>query len=108
MAAMTPAVFAFAVGLTLAGLVACIVEIATGSPVLFAEPPLSRRRLALSLVLTALAGPFMLGNEALAARADGRIGRVRLATFTLVAGTWALALGVLSVALAGRLFVLLG
>jgi len=94
--------FAFAAGLTVSGMGATLAQIISGEPVGFVEPYLARRRILRSLALTALAGPFMLGNDALRAFASGRIGRVRLGTFALVAATWALALGVLVIALAAE------
>lgn len=107
MNAVGPALFAFLAGLTLAGIVATIVEIVTEAPVCFAEPHLSPRRIARSVALTAIAGPFMLGNEALAAYDRGTINKARLSVYMMVAGAWALALGVLTVSLATALANLL-
>ncbi|MBX3579847.1 MAG: hypothetical protein KF723_21810 [Rhizobiaceae bacterium] len=107
MGSLAPALFAFLAGLTVAGLVATLVEIATRVPVAFAEPHLSPRRIVRSVALTAVAGPYMLGNEALDAFHRGTINAVRLATYAMVAATWALALGVLVLSLASSVLDLL-
>lgn len=107
MASIAPALFAFLAGLTVAGIISTLVEIATRVPVAFAEPHLSPRRIVRSVALTALAGPYMLGNEALDAFRRGTINAARLATYTMVAGTWALALGVLLLSLASAMLDLL-
>lgn len=94
--------FAFVAGLTLSGLVGSVMQIATGLPLSFAEPYVSSRHLLRSLVSTASAGPFMLGNDALAAWRGGRSSWLVLASCLLTAFIWALSIGILAVDLAAH------
>lgn len=103
MEAIAPAAFAFLVGLTVAGIVATLTEIVTDEPLCFAEPHLSPSRIVRSVALTAVAGPFMLGNEALSAFRRGTINSARLVVYGLVGCTWALSLGVLALAFAATM-----
>lgn len=85
--------FAFSVGLTAGGLAGSAMETAAGRPLAFAEPYVSARHLLRSLAAVAVAGPFMLVNDALAARRSRRISSGALAGCGATALVWALALG---------------
>ena len=100
MDALLLVIYALAVGLTLSGLAASLLELAKGAHAGFRPPFVERGRLVASFGATAAAGPYMLGNEALAAWREGIIGRRALALWTVVAGLWALASGVLVVEVA--------
>jgi hypothetical protein len=91
---------AFVTGLTVAGLSGSILEIACGARLRLGEPFLDRRRIALSMCASAAAGPFMLVNDALAAREERRIGGTALIASLVVAALWLLATGVLTCELA--------
>ncbi|MET0599864.1 MAG: hypothetical protein ABWZ57_18575 [Mesorhizobium sp.] len=91
---------AFASGLTLSGLSGSILELATGCRLSLSPPFVRPERLAQTLWRTALAGPFMLANEALACRRSGRMGDLPTAAAMLACGIWALAQGVILVSLA--------
>ena len=92
--------YAFAVGLTACGLVGSAMELLSGRRLAFAEPYVSPVHILRSLAATACAGPFMLTNEALAARREGRIGMMALLSCGCTAIAWALALGVVLIAIA--------
>ena len=94
--------FEHAVGLTVFGLAGSLVEIACGQRLTLNEPLVSRTRPLRSLGLTSLAGPFMLANDAVEARRQGRIGRPVLFACLAIAASWSFAAGVLVVALAMR------
>lgn len=65
------------------------------------HPPFVRpRRLAVSLLITALAGPMMLFNDLAQARRAGRSGVLMTLAGIVVACLWALALGILVAELA--------
>lgn len=91
--------FAFSVGLTAGGLAGTAMEAATGRPLAFAEPYVSARHLVRSLAAVAVAGPFMLANDALAARRGRRISLAALAGCGATALAWALALGLVILSL---------
>ncbi|WP_296737771.1 hypothetical protein [Mesorhizobium sp.] len=100
---MSPAVVAlyvFAVGLTACGLAGSAMELISGRRLAFAEPYVSSTRILRSLAATACAGPFMLANEALDARREGRISTLALLSCGCTAVAWALALGIVLVAIA--------
>ncbi|WP_430694859.1 DUF6949 family protein [Mesorhizobium montanum] len=92
--------YAFAVGLTACGLAGSAMELLSGRRLAFAEPYVSPVHILRSLAATACAGPFMLTNEALAARREGRIGTMALLSCGCTAIAWALALGVVLIAIA--------
>ncbi|WP_246688621.1 MULTISPECIES: DUF6949 family protein [unclassified Mesorhizobium] len=94
------AVYAFAVGLTACGLAGSAMELICGRRLAFAEPYVSPAFVLRSLGATACAGPFMLANEALAARREGRIGLLALLSCGCTAVAWSLALGIVLVAIA--------
>mgnify|MGYP001026902260 CR=1 FL=1 len=93
-------VYALAAGLTLAGLAGSAIEMAAGRRLCFRPPFVTRRRFGLSLLLTMATGPFMLANEALAARRCGAIDRAPFGLCILVAAIWSIATGILMVELA--------
>ncbi|MDG4877807.1 hypothetical protein P9273_22135 [Mesorhizobium sp. WSM4935] len=92
--------YAFAVGVTACGLAGSAMELLSGRRLAFAEPYVSPVHILRSLAATACAGPFMLTNEALAARREGRIGTMALLSCGCTAIAWALALGVVLIAIA--------
>jgi hypothetical protein len=88
--------FAFLVGLTVCGLAGSAMELACGRRLAFVEPYVSPAHVLRSLAATALAGPFMLFNDALAARRAGRISWPALASCGCTALMWTLALGIVA------------
>jgi hypothetical protein len=100
--------YAFAVGTTLCGLAGTTFELFAGRRLGFRPPFVRRERFAVSLALTMAAGPFMLANEAIAARQAGAIDRAAAALCALAAAVWATALGVLAVEFALLVSRLLG
>lgn len=100
--------FAFVVGLTTCGLVGSAMELVYGRKVAFTEPYVSPSHVLRSLVATACAGPFMLVNDALDARRERRISTVALMSCGCTAVAWALALGVVVLAIASWTAGLLG
>jgi hypothetical protein len=96
--------FAFLTGLTACGLVGTTMELACGRRLAFAEPYIAPGHVARSLAAAAFAGPFMLVNDALAARRERRISRLALLSCLCTSVLWALALGV---SLTGAVFALL-
>jgi hypothetical protein len=92
--------YALAAGLTLSGIAASLLELATGKRPGFRPPFVGRDRLLASLGFAAAAGPMMLGNEALGAWRTGVIGPAAMTLWAAVAGLWALASGVVVVQLA--------
>lgn len=89
-----PGVVAFLVGLTASGLTASFIELVCGRRLAFAEPFLSASHVVRSLGVVAVAGPFMLFNEALTAYRQRHITGMALASCAGSACLWALALGV--------------
>lgn len=100
MATLLLLTYALAAGLTLSGIAASMLELATGRRAGFRPPFIERGRILSSVASAAAAGPYMLGNEALAAWREGIIGRRALAFWTGIAAAWALASGVILVELA--------
>lgn len=95
--------FALAAGLAAGGLAATAAQMLTGLAPGFFPPYVRRSRFLTSLATTALIGPYMLFNEALAAHAEERIAAPALVTSALFALGWALASGIVLVFLAGQL-----
>jgi hypothetical protein len=94
--------FALASGLAAGGIVATAAQMLTGQAPCF-EPPFVRpSRIVRSLAVTALLGPYMLFNEALAAWEEQRIPPIVVATSGALSLGWALASGVVLVFLAGQ------
>lgn len=102
---ISSALIALAAGLAAGGMGASIAQEITGRAPRFAPPYVRGDKILVSLAITALLGPYMLFNEALSARRDGRIGDVIVATSAALALGWALAGGVVLVFLAGALAV---
>ena len=100
--------FAFAVGVTACGLVGSAMELIAGCRLAFVEPYVSPSHIVRSLAVTASAGPFMLVNDALDARRQGRISTPALISCGCTAVAWALALGVVLIAIASWAGTLLG
>ncbi|RWA76703.1 MAG: hypothetical protein E5X49_11485 [Mesorhizobium sp.] len=100
--------YAFAVGLTACGLAGSAMELFSGRRLAFAEPYVSPAHIVRSLAATACAGPFMLANEALAARREGRISMLALLSCGCTAVAWALALGIVLITIASWTTGLLG
>ena len=100
---MSPAelvVFAFAVGLTACGLAGSAMELISGRRLAFVEPFVSPAHILRSLAATACGGPFMLANDALDARREGRISILMLMSCGCTVIAWALALGVVLITIA--------
>lgn len=93
-------IYAFCAGLTLSGVSATLLELTNGRRAGFRPPFIHRDRLMASLGTTLAAGPYMLGNEALAAWRLGIIGSVTLVFWGVVAAVWALASGIVVVEIA--------
>jgi hypothetical protein len=100
MAPIELVVFAFAVGLTACGLAGSAMELISGRRLAFIEPYVSPAHILRSLAATACAGPFMLANDALDARREGRISMLMLISCGCTVIAWALALGVVLIAIA--------
>lgn len=94
----------FLAGLTAAGIAATLLELAARRELRFARPFVSRDHLPRSILVTLLAGPFMLGNDALNARREGLISASGLGACGLAAALWLLGWGALLLALAAGLF----
>jgi hypothetical protein len=92
-------IFAFLTGLTVCGLVSTVMELVCGRRLAFVEPYVSPDHVVRSLAAAAFAGPFMLVNDAVAARRQGRISWPGLLSCLCTAMLWALALGVVLLAL---------
>ena len=90
--------FAFLAGLMTCGLASTVMELACRRRLAFVEPYMSADHILRSLVAAALAGPFMLLNDALAARRERRISSLALLSCMGTAMLWALALGVVVLA----------
>ena len=85
--------FAFLTGLTACGLAGTAMELVCGRRLAFAEPYIAADHPVRSLVAAAIAGPFMLINDALSARRAGRISRLGLLSCFYTSVLWILALG---------------
>jgi len=83
-------------------------ELIAGRRVAFAEPYVSPAHVLRSLAATACAGPFMLVNAALDAYRDRRVSTVMLISCGCSAAVWALALGIVLIAIASWATVPLG
>lgn len=91
---------ALAAGLTIGGLAGAAMEAMTRTRLGFHEPFVSSEFVGLSVLATVATGPFMLTNDALAARRTGAIGVGPLCALLGLALLWATATGVLAVELA--------
>jgi hypothetical protein len=108
MAQLELTLFAFVVGLTTCGLVGSAMELVSGRKVAFTEPYVSPSHVLRSLLSTACVGPFMLANDALDAWRERRISIVALMSCGCTVIAWALALGVVVLAIASWTVGLLG
>lgn len=93
------AVFALLAGLTSCGLAASVFELVLEREPRFAEPFVSPENLPRTAAVLLLVGPFMLGNDALAAFRAGLVSRLALGGCAAAALAWAAASG--AVVLAG-------
>lgn len=100
MSLLLPVLFAFAVGLTGCGLAGSVMELVAGRRLTFAGPYVSPAHILRSLAAAACAGPFMLANDALDARREGRISTLMLMSCGCTVMAWALALGIVLIAIA--------
>jgi hypothetical protein len=96
---LLPIIFAFLTGLTACGLVGTVLELTCGRRLAFVEPYVSSDHVVRSLAAAAFAGPFMLLNDAMTARRERRISLLGLLSCLCTAMLWALALGVVLLAL---------
>lgn len=96
---LLPLIFVFLTGLTACGLVGTVLELACGRRLAFVEPYVSSDHVVRSLVAAAFAGPFMLLNDAMAARCERRISLLGLLSCLCTAMLWTFALGVVLLAL---------
>lgn len=100
MASIVLFAYALAVGLTLAGLAATVMELVIGRRVGFRPPFVTSDSFGRSLALTVLAGPAMIANEAIAARREGVIEWPVFGICLVIAVAWCTATGILFVDLA--------
>lgn len=107
MTAVEAVCMAFVTGLTACGVMGSALELASGARLSFSPPFVSTGRIGRSLLVTAAAGPFMLANEALAARRDRAVSAVQFWSCITVSGLWALAAGIVVLNLALRAVTLL-
>jgi len=91
---------AFLTGLTVAGLSGSMMELVSRTRLSLAPPFLRRERVLLSLCASAAAGPFMLLNDTLSARRDGRIGACMFSFAASICFLWVLATGIVIAELA--------
>ncbi len=96
-------VFAFLTGLTVAGLTASLCEMVYDEPASFWQLIKSGSRPATMWLFIVTAGPYMLLNDIISARREGRIGSVSVASALATAIIWASATGVVVVDLCWRL-----
>lgn len=107
MDALAVGAFGFLAGSTACGIAASFFELAVRRAICFAEPFVSGAHPARSAAVLLLAGPFMLGNDALAARRSGAISQPALALCAAAAAIWLTAFGIVLLALASGLSSLL-
>lgn len=89
--------FAYVAGLVIGGIVASIMELTSGDQPSFGAPFFSRDHLARFFFTVLAAGPFMLVNDALAARRNGLLASTELTWLFATASIWALAIGTASI-----------
>lgn len=89
--------FVFLSGLVVGGMAGVVLEMWSGRRLAFAEPFVTLKRPVRSLALTALAGPFMLFNEALDAFRGRRIGWTTVGSSAALSLTWAFLTGIVVV-----------
>lgn len=98
--------FAFAIGLTASGLVSSALAAVAKVQAGFHSPFVRRDNVALSLFITAFAGPVMLFNDARNARSSRKISVLVFTGCMLITAIWVLSLGILVTELAWRLGIL--
>lgn len=81
------------IGIAISGIAGSVLELLVGARLSFAAPFFTRMRWPLSILAVVLAGPFMLANDALDARRDGRIGPLQLLCIALSSGIWVFFIG---------------
>jgi hypothetical protein len=96
-------VFAFLIGLASSGLAGSLIEWRTHRPASFSPPLFMAERPLRSVALSTVAGPWMLVNDAIAARNNRSIGGFMYYSCFLTAGLWMLATGIVLLDLASRL-----
>lgn len=88
--------FAFFAGLTISGLTSSTIELVTGRPIAFETLSPHRRRLWVCIGLAAIAGPFVIGNEAMQGLRRGSLSLpVTWAAFA-AAALWSVAIGIVA------------
>lgn len=92
--------FTFLAGVTVFGLLGSLLEILAHERLSFRPPFSSADHPTRSIFSPALAGPLMLMNDALSAKADKRISGVEFAACLLVSLLWTCAMGVAMLELA--------
>ncbi|WP_352883094.1 hypothetical protein [Mesorhizobium sp. M0910] len=83
-------------------------ELIAGRKLAFVQPYVSSKHMLRSLAATACAGPLMFANEALDAWRERRISVLGLISCGCMATIWALALGMVVIAIASWAASLLG
>ncbi|WP_376704581.1 hypothetical protein RQ479_07250 [Mesorhizobium sp. ISC25] len=101
-------IFSFMAGLTACGLAGSAMELIAGRKLAFVQPYVSSKHMLRSLAATACAGPLMFANEALDAWRERRISVLGLISCGCTATIWALALGMVVIAIASWAASLLG
>lgn len=94
--------FAFLAGLVVSGVSASLFELAARQTIRFAAPFVSGRHPLRSLVAVGLAGPLMLGNDALCLYRLRSISGSALALCCSASGLWLGAIGLGAIALASE------
>ncbi|MFZ1680310.1 MAG: hypothetical protein WAT70_04765 [Rhizobiaceae bacterium] len=100
---ITTIAYALAAGLAFGGMAATLIREFGGGEPRFRPPFADPAHVLRSLGITLAAGPYMLANEAIAARREGAISGLSFATALLLCAAWALAAGVVLVFLAETL-----
>jgi hypothetical protein len=98
--------FVFVSGLVVGGIVGVLLEMWSGRRLAFSEPFVTSRHPARSVALTAMAGPFMLFNEALESYRARRVGWTTVGGSAALSLTWAFLTGIVVIDVAffvGRL-----
>lgn len=93
-------VFAFIAGLVVGGITASVLELIAENRLSFAAPFFSRDHIGRFALAVVVAGPFMLVNDALAARKSGEITLGGLTGIMGTASIWLWAIGTVVVGFA--------
>lgn len=89
--------FTYVAGLVIGGIVASLLELASGDQPSFAAPFFSRDHLGRFVLAVLVAGPFMLANDALQARRGGGLATGGLTCVLATASIWAWSIGMAAV-----------